>query len=256
MAPNLEASSSSCRSGPSRPDHTIPESKEAEEPEATSSSLQLVVFHPGPSSPQPEPESAGLQVADKPEETRSPSQLRERLMQRHGKRLHVPIDLGPPQAKKVCLDRGEEDLAPKVPAPATTRPDGDGMSAHAPTPPDAAGPSMAAMVQADGPRRSSPAMVGTPMPEAVAEVPSGEKAPVEKSSYTAAAPPSWEELMVMLKRVPCFTDAKVWHPLGISESAMPFVQHLQEWTMLKAAEVVNTSLLFFSCFFSSYHFSM
>ena len=44
-APTLEASFSSCRSGPSRSDHTIPESKEAEEPEATSSSLQLVVFH-------------------------------------------------------------------------------------------------------------------------------------------------------------------------------------------------------------------
>ena len=58
--PNLEASSSSCRFRPSRPDHTVPESEEAEEPEATSSSLQLVVFHPGPSSPQPEPESTGL----------------------------------------------------------------------------------------------------------------------------------------------------------------------------------------------------
>ena len=52
-APNLEASSSSCRSGPSRPDHTIPEFEE--EPEAISNSLQLVVFHPGPNSPQLEP---------------------------------------------------------------------------------------------------------------------------------------------------------------------------------------------------------
>ena len=146
MAPNLEASSSSCRSGPSRPDHTIPESKEAEEPEATSSSLQLVVFHPGPSSPQPEPESAGLQVADKPEEMRSPSELWERLMQRYGKRLHVPIDLGPPQAKKVRLDRGREDPAPKAPVPATTRPNGDGASASAPAPPDAVGPSMTVVV--------------------------------------------------------------------------------------------------------------
>ena len=38
-APNLEASSSSCRSEPSCPDHTILESDEAEEPEATSSFL-------------------------------------------------------------------------------------------------------------------------------------------------------------------------------------------------------------------------
>ena len=161
VAPNLEASSSSCRSGPSRPDHTIPESEEAEEPEATSNSLQLVVFRP--SSPQPEPKSARFQVADKPEEMRSPSELWERLMQRHGKRLHVPIDLGPPQAKKVRLDRGGEDPKSKAPAPATTRPDGDGVSASAPAPPNATGPSMAVVVQADGSGRSSPAMVGTPM---------------------------------------------------------------------------------------------
>ena len=193
---NLKALSSSCRSGPSRSDHTILESEEAEEPEATSSSLQLVVFHSGPSSPQPEPEFAGLQVADKPEEMRSPSELRERLMQRHGKRLHVPIDLGSPQAKKVRLDRGGEDPAPKVPVPATTRPDGNRASASAPVPPDAAGPSTATMVQADGPWHSSLAMVGTPMPEGVAEVPTSEKAPVERDSYTAVAPPSWEELMV------------------------------------------------------------
>ena len=230
--PNLEASSSSCRSGPSRSDHTIPEYEEAEELEATSSSLQLVFFHPRPSSPQRELKSVDLQVADKPEEMRSPSELRERLMRRHGKRLNVPINLGPPQAKKVHLDRGGEDPTPKVPAPTTTRLDGDRVSASAPASPDAVGPSTAAMVQADGPGRSSLAMVGTPMPEGVVEVPSGEKAPVERSSYTAAAPPSWDELMVMLKGVPCFTNVEVRHPLGIFESAVPPVQYLQEWTML------------------------
>ena len=62
--------------------------------------------------------------------------------------------------------------------------------------------------------------------------------------------------MVMLKGVPCFTDVEARHPLGISESGVPPVQHLQEWTMLEVVEVVNTSLLFFSCFFSSYHFSI
>ena len=51
VASTPEASSSSCRSGPSRSDHTIPESEEAEEPEATSSSPQLETFRPGPSSP-------------------------------------------------------------------------------------------------------------------------------------------------------------------------------------------------------------
>ncbi|RVW61439.1 hypothetical protein CK203_032029 [Vitis vinifera] len=164
-APNLEASSSSCRSEPSCPDHTILESDEAEEPEATSSFLQLVVFHPGPSSPQPKLESVGLPVADKPEEMRSPSEIRERLMQRHGKRLHVPIDLGPPPAKKVCLDQGGEASTPEVPAPATSRPDRDGASASAPVPLDAVGSSTAAMVHADGPGRSSPVVVGILMLE-------------------------------------------------------------------------------------------
>ena len=187
---------------------------------------------------------------------RSPSELRERLMQRHGKRLHVPIDLGPPQAKKVRLDRGGEDLTPKVPALATTCLDGDGESASALASLDAARPSTTTMVQPDGPGRSSPAMVGTLMLEGVAEVPTGEEAPVERSSYTVVAPLSWEELLVMLKGVPCFTDAEVRHPLGIFESGVPPIQHLQEWTMPEAAEVVNIFLLFFSCFFSSYYFSM
>ena len=218
-APNLEASSPSCRSEPSQSDHTIPESEE--EPEATSSFLQLIVFHPGLSSPQPESESAALQVANKPEEMRSPSELSERLMQRHGKRLHVPINLGPPPAKKVCLDRGGEDPAPKVPAPTATRPDGDGAGTSASGPPDAAGSSTAAMVQADALGRSSPAVVGTPMPEGVPGAPTGEEAPVERSSHAAVVPPSCEELMDMLKGVPCFTDAEARHPLGISESAVP-----------------------------------
>ena len=87
------------------------------------------------------------------------------------------------------------------------------------------------------------------MPEGVAEVPTSEKALIERSSYTAAAPPSWEKLMVMLKGVPCYTNAEARHPLGIFESSVPPVQHLQEWMMLEAAEVANTSLLFFSCFF-------
>ena len=254
--PNLEASSSSCRSGPNRLDHTIPESEKAEEPEATSSSLQLVVFHQGCSSPQPDPESIGLQVVDELEEMRSTSELRARLTQRHGKRLHVPIDLGPPQAKKVRLDRGREDPAPKVPALAATSPDGDGASASAPAPPDAAGSSTAAMVQADAPGRSSPVVVGTLMPEGVPEAPNGEEAPVERSSYTAAVPQSWEELMDMLKGVPCFTDAEARHPLGISKSVVLCDQHLHEWAMSEAAEVVNTSSVFFSCLFINYHFSM
>ena len=93
-APNLEASSSSCRSGPSCLDHTIPEFEEAEEPEATSSSLQLVVFHQGPSSSQPDPESTGLQVVDEPEEMKSTSELRAGLCKDMASGCMSPVTVG------------------------------------------------------------------------------------------------------------------------------------------------------------------
>ena len=62
--------------------------------------------------------------------------------------------------------------------------------------------------------------------------------------------------MDMLKGVPCFTDAEARHPLGISKSVVLCDQHLHEWAMSEAAEVVNTSSVFFSCLFINYHFSM
>ena len=96
VAPTPEASSSSCRSGPNRSDHTIPESEEVEEPEATSSSPQLETFRPGPSSPQPQPEFVGLRVVHEPEEMRDTSDLRAGLLRRHRKWLYDPIYLAPP----------------------------------------------------------------------------------------------------------------------------------------------------------------
>ena len=247
-APTPEASFSSCRFGPSRPDHTIPESEEAEEPEATSNSLQLEIFHPGPSSPQPKPEFVGLQVMDEPKEMRDTSDLRAGLLRKHGKRLYVPIDLGPPPAKKVCPDRGGEDPAPEVQASAATCPDEDGPSASSTAPPDAVGSSATATVQADAPGPGSPAMVETPISKGVSDASNGEEAPDEKSSHTAVVSPSWEELMEMLKGVPCFTDAEARLSFGNPESVVSCIQHLHEWTILETAEVVHTSLLFFSCF--------
>ena len=81
--------------------------------------------------------------------------------------------------------------------------------------------------------------------------------------------------MEMLKGVPCFTDSeapsikmsdfflltkrvfvnmggdppafvKARLPFGTPESAVSCIQHLQEWTIPEIAEVVITSLLFFS----------
>ena len=148
---------------------------------------------------------------------------------------------------------------------------------------------MAATVQADAPGPSStavaqsgattfgdaPTAVETHVSEGVPDASNGEEATDEKSSLAAAVPPSWEELMEMLKGVPCFTDAeapsmrmsdffpltkrvsvnmggdlpafvKVWLPFGTPESTVSCIQHLQEWTIPETAEVVNTYLL---CFF-------
>ncbi|RVW99507.1 hypothetical protein CK203_021370 [Vitis vinifera] len=172
-APTLKASSSSC------------------------SFLQLVVFHQGPSSPQPDPESAGLQVVDEPEEMRNTRP------------------------------------APEVSTLVATRPDEDGPSASSAAPPDAAGPSAATMVQADTPGPGSHVVVDTPMSEGV---------PDEKSSRAAAVPPSREELMEMLKGVPCFTDAEARLLFGTSESVVPYSQPLQERTILETAEVVIANI--------------
>ena len=159
-----------------------------------------------------------------------------------------PSTLGPPPAKKVCPDRGGEDPAPEVPTSVATRPDEDGPSASSTAPSDAAGSSSVATVQADAPGPSSPAVVETPISEGVPDASNGEEAPDEKSSHTVIVSPSWEELMEMLKGVPCFTDAKVQLSFGNPESAVSCIQHLHEWTILETAKVVNTSLLFFFCF--------
>ena len=102
-----------------------------------------------------------------------------------------------------------------------------------------------------------------------------EEAPDEKSSPDVAVPPSWEELMEILKGVPCFTNAeapstrmadffsltkrvslniggdppafvKARLPFGTPEFVVFCIQHLQEWTIPETTEVVITSLLFFS----------
>ena len=121
----------------------------------------------------------------------------------------------------------------------------------------------------------APVVVETHGSEGIPDASNDEEAPDEKSSPTAAVPPSWEELMEMLKGVPCFTDAeapstrmsdffpltkrvsvnmdgdpptfiKARLPFGTPESVVSCIQHLQEWTIPKTAEVVVTPLLFFS----------
>ena len=58
------------------------------------------------------------------------------------------------------------------------------------------------------------------MLEGVPDASNGEEAPDEKGSHAVAVPPSWEDLMEMLKGVPCFTDAEVRLPFGTPEPAV------------------------------------
>ena len=66
------------------------------------------------------------------------------------------------------------------------------------------------------------------MSEGVLDALNGEEAPDEKGSHAAVVPPSWDDLMEMLKGVPCFTDAEARLPFGTPESAVSCTQHLQE----------------------------
>ena len=179
---------------------------------------------------------------------RDTSNLRAGLLRRHGKWLRVPINLGPSPAKKVCPNWGGEDPAPEVPALAMTRLDEGGPSASSAAPSDVVGSSATATVRADGPGPNSPAVAETPISEGVPDASNGEEASDEKSSHVATVLPSWEELMEMMKGLPCFMDAEAWLHFGPPESVVSYIQHLQEWTIPETIEVVNTSLLFFSCF--------
>ena len=114
--------------------------------------------------------------------------------------------------------------------------------------------------------------------EGVPKAAINEEAPDEKSSAAGAVPPSWEEMMEMLKGVSCFTDAeapstrmsdfflltkrvsvnmggdppafvKAQLFFGTPESAVSYTQHLQEWTIPKTAKVV---IFFFANFLFSF----
>ena len=136
--------------------------------------------------------------------------------------MYDPIDLAPPLAKRTYSKRGGEDPTPEAPASTATHPDKAGISAISATLSDAIGFSAAATVQADAPGPSSTtaaqsgttafddalAAVETHGLEGVPDASNDEEVPNEKSSPTAAVPPSWEELMEMLNGVPCFTDAE------------------------------------------------
>ena len=194
----------------------------------------------------------------------------------------------PPPAKRVCPERGGEDPATKVPLSTTAYPDEAGSSAAAAVQSDATGSDAVTTVQLDSPGPSvaavtqpgttahsnAPTVVETRGTEGAPEVAIDEEAPNEKSSLTITVPPSWKEMMEMLKGVTCFTDGEAssirmsdfflltkWvsanmggdQPafvkaqllFGTLESAVSCIQHLQEWTIPETTEVVIISLPLF-----------
>lgn len=132
-----------------------------------------------------------LKVINESEEEEDMNDLRAGFKERHCKCHHEAIDMVSPSAKKACPERAHEEPARKVPPVAVP-------------PPDVAGPSTAPIAEkeADG-KESGPAM----------EEASGDAAPAEevldkKTIPTPVSPPSWDEMMEMLKHMPCFTDSE------------------------------------------------
>ncbi|RVW44261.1 hypothetical protein CK203_099618 [Vitis vinifera] len=101
--------------------------------------------------------------------------LRTGFLERHRKQLHEAIDIVPLPAKRACLEKAQED---PVGAPPSIMPHSDEVEEEA---------------------------RGT---EAGQDAAVAEGVPDEKGNPAPAAPPTWKEMMEMLKRVSCFTDVE------------------------------------------------
>lgn len=141
---------------------------------------------------EPEPKSIALGVINElKEEEDMSNNLRVGFKERHRKCLHEAINMAPSPVKKTCPKRVQEEPAREVPPMVVP------LS-------DVARSSSAPVVEKDtGGKEVGPATRET----------SGGVAPVEEASDKKdtpilASPPSCDEMMEMLKCVPCFTDAK------------------------------------------------
>ena len=160
-------------------------------PEDTCNSSQLETFYPGSGPAQPQPNFVGLRVVHEPEEERDMNDLRIRFLERHCKQLYDPIDIVLLPAKRVCLERVEEDPAVEVPQSIMFHPDEAGPNAAIATQLDVAGPSAAAMVQPDVAAPSNvPSAKEARGMEGGLDAAVSEEAQDEKSSPAAAVPSS------------------------------------------------------------------
>lgn len=223
--------------------------------EGDSSSLRLDPNDPGTRLSELEPKSMALKVINESEEEENMNDFKSGFKERHCKRHHEAIDMVSPPAKKACPERAHEEPARKVPPVVVP-------------PPDVAGPSSAPIAEkeANG-KESSPATGEAP----------GDADPIEevldkKTTPTPVSPPSWDEMMEMLKHMSCFTDSESLFikisdffppikrifvnlsgdplffvsaqlPFGTPESVVFYIQQLQDWTVLEIVEVVISFIL-------------
>ena len=102
----------------------------------------------------------------------------------------------PPPAKKACSERAQEELAKEVPPVAVP-------------PSDVAGPNSApAMKKKGGGKKVGRKKAGPATRKAPSDAIPVDEVSDKKNTPTLASPPSWDEMMEMLKHVSCFTDSE------------------------------------------------
>ncbi|RVW91361.1 hypothetical protein CK203_035457 [Vitis vinifera] len=124
-------------------------------------------------------------------------------------------------------------------AATAVQPDTAGSDAAATTRPEVPGLSAATVAQPGLTAHSNaPTTMETRGTEGVPEAAIDEKASDKKSSPATTVPLRWEEMMEMLKGVPCFTDAEA-HSTRMSDF---FSLAKRKWTIPETAEVVMAGI--------------
>ena len=155
--------------------------------EGDSDSLRLDPNNPGTYHFELELEPITLRFIDEPEAEKDMlADLRADFKERHRKRLHEAINMVPSPAKKACPEGAQEEPGREVPLMPVP-------------PPDTMGPSSAPAAEKEVGSTLGGASSGTTPVEEVLD---------QKDTPASALPPSWDEMMDMLKRVSCFTDAE------------------------------------------------
>ena len=240
-----ESPSTSTLSSSNSADSSIQASK------GDSDSLRLDLSDPGTCHSEPESVPIALRVIDEPEaEEDMSTDLRVGFKERHRKRLHEAIHMVPPPTKRACPEGAREEPRRQV--------------LPMPMPPlDTVGPSSTLVVE----KEVDPTLGGVSGGVALVE-----EGLDQKDTPASAPPPSWDEMMEMLKHMSCFTDAEppftkmsdlfpftkrismnlggdppifvsTRLPFGTPESTTSRIQQLRDCMVQETAKVVTSSML-------------